>query len=105
MELGNIVIGSIVSLVLFYLFVIFVGVASAIWFRRKFKVNGNNISFQIVAGRKLGSVVGWLTMSATMVGGGFLNGTAEMVALDGLVWTIPPFGICVGLTIGCLILC
>ena len=37
---------------------------------------------------------------ATLVGGGFLNGTAEMVALDGLVWTLPPFGICIGLSIG-----
>ena len=41
-----------------------------------------------------------LKFVATLVGGGFLNGTAEMVALDGLVWTLPPFGICIGLSIG-----
>ena len=39
-------------------------------------------------------------LTATLVGGGFLNGTAEMVAISGLAWTLPPFGICFGLIIG-----
>ncbi|XP_067938215.1 high affinity choline transporter 1-like [Watersipora subatra] len=42
-------------------------------------------------------------MSATLVGGGFLNGTSEMVVTSGLLWTLPPFGICFGLIIGGLL--
>lgn len=38
--------------------------------------------------------------AATLVGGGFLNGTAESVASNGLIWTQAPFGICLGLIIG-----
>ena len=37
---------------------------------------------------------------ATTVGGGYINGTAESIAKDGLVWTVAPLGILLGLTIG-----
>ena len=37
---------------------------------------------------------------ATTVGGGYINGTAESVATQGLIWTLAPFGIFIGLTIG-----
>ncbi|CAI9736231.1 high-affinity choline transporter 1-like [Octopus vulgaris] len=42
-------------------------------------------------------------MTATIVGGGFLNGTAESVATYGLVWTLAPVGILFGLIFGGLI--
>jgi len=38
--------------------------------------------------------------TATTVGGGYINGTAESIATAGLAWTLAPFGICAGLTIG-----
>ena len=37
---------------------------------------------------------------ATFVGGGYINGTAEGIAKDGLAWTIAPFGIFIGTIIG-----
>lgn len=37
---------------------------------------------------------------ATIVGGGYVNGTAESVATDGLAWTLAPLGIFLGLMIG-----
>lgn len=37
---------------------------------------------------------------ATTVGGGYINGTAESIATNGLVWTLAPFGIFIGLNLG-----
>ena len=34
------------------------------------------------------------------MGGGFINGTAEEVARAGLVWTLAPLGIFIGLNLG-----
>lgn len=48
----------------------------------------------------------WMThwyfasLPATTVGGGYINGTAESIAKDGLVWTLAPFGIFIGLISG-----
>ena len=39
-------------------------------------------------------------LSATSVGGGFLSGTAEGAATIGLVWTVFPFTIFLGLCLG-----
>ncbi|CAC5387672.1 SLC5A7 [Mytilus coruscus] len=57
----------------------------------------------IVAGRDLSTVVGIFTMTATTVGGGYINGTAESIATSGLVWTLAPFGIFIGLIVGGLV--
>ncbi|VDI16898.1 Hypothetical predicted protein, partial [Mytilus galloprovincialis] len=43
------------------------------------------------------------TISATTVGGGYINGTAESIATSGLVWTLAPFGIFIGLILGGLL--
>lgn len=56
-------IGSVVSLIVFYILIAIVGIAASIWFRRKHKADSTNLEYQLIAGRKLGSVVGWLTMS------------------------------------------
>jgi high affinity choline transporter 7 len=42
----------------------------------------------------------FLNISATTVGGGYINGTAESIATDGLVWTLAPLGIFLGLLTG-----
>lgn len=56
-------VASIVSLLVFYILIVAIGVLSSIWFRRKYKTDSSDFDLQIVAGRKLGPVVGFLSMS------------------------------------------
>ena len=46
----------------------------------------------MLAGRDIGLFVGMLTMGATWVGGGFINGSASETYKAGLIWTQAPFG-------------
>ena len=46
----------------------------------------------MLAGRDIGMFVGMLTMGATWVGGGFINGSAQEAYKAGLIWTQAPFG-------------
>ncbi|CAN7992851.1 unnamed protein product, partial [Ixodes hexagonus] len=39
-------------------------------------------------------------LAATWVGGGYINGTAEVIYTTGLVWTQAPFGYAMSLVIG-----
>lgn len=41
-----------------------------------------------------------LYISATWVGGGYINGTAEAVYVNGLVWSQAPWGYALSLVIG-----
>ena len=54
----------------------------------------------MLAGRNLGVFVGILTMTATWVGGGYINGSAEETFKSGLVWTQAPFGYSISLALG-----
>jgi len=56
----------------------------------------------LLAGRNLPLWVGILTMTATWVGGGYLNGTAEAVAdpSRGLIWAQAPWGYALSLILG-----
>ncbi|MCB1140945.1 MAG: sodium:solute symporter family protein [Leptospiraceae bacterium] len=54
----------------------------------------------ILAGRSLPLGVALMTMTATWVGGGFINGTAESVATYGLVWAQAPWGYGLSLIFG-----
>ncbi len=54
----------------------------------------------MLAGRNIGVFVGIFTMTATWVGGGYINGTAEIVFNDGLVWCQAPFGYALSLMLG-----
>lgn len=63
MEANAEFISAVVVLVLFYIIIVVVGILSSLYFRKKHKIDSNDFDYQIVAGRKLGSVVGWLTMS------------------------------------------
>lgn len=56
----------------------------------------------LLAGRTLPLWIGVLTMTATWVGGGYLNGTAEAVADPerGLVWAQAPWGFALSLILG-----
>ncbi|XP_076454747.1 high-affinity choline transporter 1-like [Babylonia areolata] len=106
--MATLLIAGVVTLVVFYLAILIVGVVAA----RCVKVTGSRSEVTearsevreseeaVVAGRSLHGVVGVMTMIATTVGGGFINGTAESIVTSGLAWTISPFAITVGLVLG-----
>ena len=56
----------------------------------------------LLAGRKLPLWIGAFTMTATWVGGGYINGTAEAVynPATGLVWAQAPWGFALSLILG-----
>ncbi|MEL6922922.1 MAG: sodium:solute symporter family protein [Bacteroidota bacterium] len=54
----------------------------------------------MLAGRSIPLFVAIFTMSATWVGGGYINGTAEYTAVSGLVWVQAPWGYALSLVIG-----
>ncbi|VDI34307.1 Hypothetical predicted protein, partial [Mytilus galloprovincialis] len=89
---------GLVVLLLFYIVILVVGVVAARRTNMSTKVTAMESS--IVAGRDLNTVVGIFTITATTVGGGYINGTAESIASSGLVWTLAPFGIFIGLILG-----
>ncbi|XP_059217575.1 high-affinity choline transporter 1 [Stomoxys calcitrans] len=89
-------IAGVVSIVLFYLLILVVG----IWAGRK-KESGNDSEEEVMlAGRSIGLFVGIFTMTATWVGGGYINGTAEAIYTSGLVWCQAPFGYALSLVFG-----
>ncbi len=73
----------------FYLLIFAVGIYAS---RRQGGEGSSNDL--LLAGRRMPLLVGVLTMTATWVGGGYINGTAEAIydpAL-GLVWAQAPWG-------------
>ncbi|XP_031618007.1 high-affinity choline transporter 1 [Contarinia nasturtii] len=89
-------LAGVVSIVLFYLLILAVG----IWAGRK-KEEGNDSEEEVMlAGRSIGLFVGIFTMTATWVGGGYINGTAEAIYTKGLVWCQAPFGYALSLVFG-----
>ncbi|KAH3703512.1 high-affinity choline transporter 1-like [Dreissena polymorpha] len=90
-------IAGLIVLVVFYLIILIVGVLAA---RRKGLTGRPTLESSIVADRNISTLVGIFTMTATTVGGGYINGTAESIATAGLVWTLAPLGIFIGLIIG-----
>lgn len=84
---------------LFYLFILFVGVLAS----KKEKSSSSHevtLSDHILGGRRISLFVGVLTMTATWVGGGYINGTAEAVYANGLIWAQAPWGYALSLIIG-----
>jgi len=86
-ELGIDVLG-LVSIIIFYIAVLGVGIWAS-WRTRKQEQNQEQV---MLAGRDIGLFVGMLTMGATWVGGGFINGSAQEAYKAGLIWTQAPFG-------------
>jgi len=54
----------------------------------------------MLAGRNIGVFVGIFTMTATWVGGGYINGTAEIIYTQGLIWCQAPLGYALSLMLG-----
>ncbi|KAM4561663.1 high-affinity choline transporter 1-like [Fundulus diaphanus] len=94
---------GLVAIVLFYVLILFVGIWAA-WKNKNSGVSeGIDRSESImVGGRDIGLFVGGFTMTATWVGGGYINGTAEYVYLPdyGLAWAQAPFGYALSLVLG-----
>lgn len=91
-------IGGVISVIIFYIMILAVG----IWAGRKKKSGADDLESEevMLAGRNIGLFVGIFTMTATWVGGGYINGTAEVMYKDGLVWCQAPFGYALSLVIG-----
>lgn len=89
-------IAGVVSIVLFYLLILGVG----IWAARKKEAGNDSEEEVMLAGRSIGLFVGIFTMTATWVGGGYINGTAEAIYTKGLIWCQAPFGYALSLVFG-----
>ncbi|XP_005807721.1 high-affinity choline transporter 1-like [Xiphophorus maculatus] len=94
---------GLVAIVLFYVLILFVGIWAA-WKNKNSGVgeSGDRSESIMVGGRDIGLFVGGFTMTATWVGGGYINGTAEYVYLpdQGLAWAQAPFGYALSLVLG-----
>ncbi|XP_022596840.1 high-affinity choline transporter 1-like [Seriola lalandi dorsalis] len=94
---------GLVAIVVFYVLILFVGIWAA-WKNKNSGVgeSGDRSESIMVGGRDIGLFVGGFTMTATWVGGGYINGTAEYVYLPdyGLAWAQAPFGYALSLVVG-----
>eukprot|EP00058_Branchiostoma_floridae_P017811 XP_002603300.1 hypothetical protein BRAFLDRAFT_119704 [Branchiostoma floridae] len=94
-------IPGIIAIVVFYLLILGIGLWAA---RRGAQKNpdGPESEDVMLAGRDIGLVVGMFTMTATWVGGGYINGTAEVIfdPAQGFIWCQAPFGYAISLVIG-----
>lgn len=91
---------QLVVILIFYALIFLVGVYAAR--REKASPHGGDM---ILAGRDLSLAVGIFTMTATWVGGGYINGTAEAVydPTRGLLWAQAPWGYAISLVVGGLL--
>jgi high affinity choline transporter 7 len=90
-------VAQLVVIAAFYLLIFWVGVYAG---RRQ---RGNDTSEGLLLARRgLPLWIGALTMTATWVGGGYINGTAEEVYNPdrGLFWTLAPVGYALSLLLG-----
>ncbi|XP_042315702.1 high affinity choline transporter 1 [Sceloporus undulatus] len=91
---------GLIAIILFYLAILLVGIWAA-W-KTKNSGEGDRSEAIIVGGRDIGLLVGGFTMTATWVGGGYINGTAEAVYVPGfgLAWAQAPIGYALSLVVG-----
>ncbi|XP_076799546.1 high-affinity choline transporter 1-like [Clavelina lepadiformis] len=91
---------GLIAIIVFYLVILAVGLGAA-WYQKRKGVK-EDVESIMVAGRDIGVFVGCFTMTATWVGGGYINGTAEVVYNPdfGLLWTQAPFGYAISLLLG-----
>ncbi|XP_053560858.1 high affinity choline transporter 1 [Bombina bombina] len=92
---------GLVAIIIFYLAILFVGIWAA-WKTKNTRGDGDPREGIIVGGRDIGLLVGAFTMTATWVGGGYINGTAEAVYVSdyGLAWAQAPIGYTLSLIVG-----
>lgn len=88
-------IPGLCSIIVFYVLILAIGVFAA----RKtgFKTKNLKVSELMLANRSIGLFVGTFTMTATWVGGGYINGSTEVTYTNGLVWCQAPVCYSIGL--------
>ncbi|MEM9657676.1 MAG: sodium:solute symporter family protein [Planctomycetota bacterium] len=88
---------QLLSISLFYLLIFLVGISAG----RKWMLDDTS-GGMLLAGRRLPLWLGVFTMTATWVGGGYINGTAEAVfdPQRGLVWALAPWGYALSMALG-----
>ena len=82
------------AIAFFYGLIFYIGALAA---RRE---SGDSSESLFLAGRAVPLWMGAFTMSATWVGGGYINGTAESTAASGLAWVQAPWGYALSLVLG-----
>ncbi|XP_032776647.2 high-affinity choline transporter 1 [Daphnia magna] len=92
-------VGGLVSVIVFYLVVLAVGIWAG-WKHGKKSNKETGTESVMLAGRNMGVFVGIMTMTATWVDGGYIMGSAEVVFTSGVVWCQAPFGYAVALFLG-----
>uniref|UniRef100_A0A8C3VS61 High affinity choline transporter 1 n=1 Tax=Catagonus wagneri TaxID=51154 RepID=A0A8C3VS61_9CETA len=92
---------GLIAIVAFYLLILLVGIWAA-WRTKNSGSAEDRSEAIIVGGRDIGLLVGGFTMTATWVGGGYINGTAEAVYVPdyGLAWAQAPIGYSLSLILG-----
>jgi len=91
---------GLVSVIVFYIMILVIGLYAS-WKNKSLSSEDSEDVF--LAGRSIGLFVGMFTMTATWVGGGYINGTAEKVYGKGLVWAQAPIGYSISLILGGLL--
>ncbi|XP_071119696.1 high affinity choline transporter 1-like [Haliotis cracherodii] len=81
-------IPGLVAVLVFYVIILLVGIFAG---RKKRSINDF-----MLAGRSMNSLVSVLSITATVVGGAYINGTAESMAFLGLAWSLVPPGFFIG---------
>ncbi|KAL7072700.1 hypothetical protein ACQ4LE_008151 [Meloidogyne hapla] len=92
---------GIIAIVFFYILILIVG----IWAGRKTDatknvIEGGQTEEVMLAGRNIGTLVGIFTMTATWVGGAYINGTAEALYNGGILGCQAPVGYALSLVMG-----
>lgn len=85
---------ALIGVICFYLLIFLIGLYAG---RNRTQ---DNVTEVLVAGRRIPLWIGVLTMTATWVDGGYLNGTAEAVYSRGLAWAQAPVGFAISLVLG-----
>jgi len=82
------------AMIVFYCIIFYVG-----WYAGKLRKSKSETDV-LLAGRGIPLGIAVFTMSATWVGGGYINGTAEYTVSGGLAWVQAPWGYALSLIIG-----
>lgn len=86
--------GGFIAMMAFYGVIFYLGTYAA-----KLKKE-NTLNDVMVAGRSIPLWIAVFTMSATWVGGGYINGSAESTYTSGLLWVQAPWGYAISLILG-----
>ncbi|EFX80893.1 hypothetical protein DAPPUDRAFT_22271, partial [Daphnia pulex] len=93
-------VGGLVSIIVFYLVILAVGIWAGWRHGKKNQKEATGTESVMLAGRNMGVFVGIMTMTATWVDGGYIMGSAEVVFTSGVAWCQAPFGYAVALFLG-----